>query len=128
MSVDDVITLASIIEKEAYGDEQMPLVSSVLHNRLRMNGQFPTLQCNATKDYVDNFIAKRVNDPNKVNQFMSAYNTYKCEGLPIGAICNPGDSAINCEVNHSIAAQAIGSMDNTGNLTSCVYIIVCSSK
>lgn len=99
MSVDDVITLAAIIEKEAYGDDQMPLVSSVLHNRLRQKGLYPTLQCNATKDYVDNYIAKNVADSVSLNSFNQNYNTYKCEGLPIGAICNPGDAAINAALN-----------------------------
>ena len=99
MSIDDVITLASIIEKEAYGDEQMPLVSSVLHNRLKQKGLFPTLQCNATKDYVDHFVAKKVSDSVSLNSFNQNYNTYKCEGLPIGAICNPGDAAINAALN-----------------------------
>lgn len=99
MSIDDVITLASIIEKEAYGDEQMPLVSSVLHNRLKKKGVFPTLQCNATKDYVDNFIAKNITDSVTLNALNQSYNTYKCEGLPIGSICNPGDAAINAALN-----------------------------
>lgn len=99
MSVDDVITLASIIEKEAYGDEQMPLVSSVLHNRLRKKALYPTLQCNATKDYVDNYIKKSTEDSVSLNSFNQSYNTYKCEGLPVGAICNPGNAAINAALN-----------------------------
>ena len=45
MTVDDVITLASIIQKEAYGEDQSPLVSSVLHNRLDNSGLYPSLQC-----------------------------------------------------------------------------------
>lgn len=95
MSVDDVITLASLIEKEAYGSEQMPLVSSVFHNRLSKPGVYPTLQSNATSDYVNEYISKKVTDSLALTIYMNNYSTYKCEGLPVGAICNPGDDAIN---------------------------------
>lgn len=95
MSIDDVITLASLIEKEAYGKEQMPLVSSVFHNRLNKPGIYPTLQSNATSDYVNEYISKSVTDSSTLTRYMKDYSTYKCEGLPVGAICNPGDDAIN---------------------------------
>lgn len=94
MTVDEVITLASIVEKEAFGSDQMPLVSSVFHNRLDKPGIFPTLQSNATSDYVNDYISKQVTDSSQLTQYMKNYSTYKCEGLPVGAICNPGDSAI----------------------------------
>lgn len=95
MSIDEIIALASIIEKEAYGSDQMPLVSSVFHNRLNKSGIFPTLQSNATSDYVNDYISKQVTDSSQLTQYMRNYSTYKCEGLPVGAICNPGDAAIN---------------------------------
>ena len=95
MSVDDVITLASLIEKEAYGSSQMPLVSSVFHNRLSHSGIYPTLQSNATSDYVNDYISKNVTDSSSLTSYMNNYSTYKCEGLPVGAICNPGDDAIH---------------------------------
>ena len=95
MSVDDVITLASLIEKEAYGSSQMPLVSSVFHNRLSKPGIYPTLQSNATSDYVNEYISKNVTDSTALTNYMENYSTYKCEGLPVGAICNPGNDAIH---------------------------------
>lgn len=95
MSVDDVITLASIIEKEAYGADQAPLVSSVLHNRLNKTGLFPSLQCDSTTAYINEYIAKNVTDATSLSKFTQNYSTYKCEGLPVGAICNPGDDSIN---------------------------------
>ncbi|MGN1160904.1 MAG: endolytic transglycosylase MltG, partial [Candidatus Fimenecus sp.] len=52
MTTDDIIKIASIIEKEAYGDEQFTLVSSVLHNRINRSGLYPTLECNSTTEYV----------------------------------------------------------------------------
>ena len=89
MSVDDIIKLASIIEKEAADATQMPLVSSVLHNRLNKPGLYPSLQCDSTADYINDYIAKNVTNATELAAYTSRYSTYKCEGLPVGAICNP---------------------------------------
>lgn len=94
MSIDDVITLASIIEKEAYGADQMPLVSSVFHNRLNKSGIYPTLGSDATKEYVSEYISKSVTNSAELSGYQKNYDTYKCAGLPVGAICNPGNDAI----------------------------------
>ncbi len=96
MSVDDIIRLASIVEKEGANKEQFTLVSSVLHNRLNRSGIYPLLQCDSTKDYVENTIAQRVNSTAKISSYIAKYNTYdpKCIGLPVSAICNPGITAI----------------------------------
>lgn len=99
MSVDDIIRIASIIEKEAANAEQMPLVSSVLHNRLGKPGLYPSLQCDATIEYVNEYIQKHVTNANELALYASRYSTYKCEGLPVGSICNPGDDAINGALN-----------------------------
>lgn len=94
MSVDDIITLASIIQKEAYGADQSPLISSVLHNRLNNAGLYPSLQCDSTTEYVNDYIQPNVKDAAALSGFTALYSTYRCEGLPVGAICNPGDEAI----------------------------------
>ena len=94
MSVDDIITLASIIEKEGANKEQFKLVSSVLHNRLNRSGLYPTLECNSTKDYVINTISKRITTAAELNPYIVNYSTYESAGLPPGAICNPGAAAI----------------------------------
>lgn len=94
MSVDDVVTLASIIQKEAYGTEQTPLVSSVLHNRLDKSGLYPSLQCDSSEAYIKDYIKANVKDATQLAKYTNAYSTYKCAGLPLGAICNPGDDAI----------------------------------
>lgn len=93
MSVDEIITLASILEKEGTGEGQFLQISSVLHNRLNRSGLYPTLDCNSTKDYVKNTIAKRVTTP-EINKYIVSYNTYEIAGLPPSAICNPGLDAI----------------------------------
>ena len=94
MSVDDVITLASIIQKEAYGADQSPLVSSVLHNRLNKSGLYPSLQCDSTEEYINEYIKPNLKDAAQLNAYVNRYSSYKCVGLPVGAICNPGDDAI----------------------------------
>lgn len=95
MTVDDVITLASIIQKEAYGEDQSPLVSSVLHNRLDNSGLYPSLQCDSTTEYINEYIATSITDAAELSRYTDLYSSYRCEGLPAGAICNPGDDAIN---------------------------------
>ncbi len=98
MSTDDIIRLASIIEKEGADHDQFGLVSSVLHNRLN-NGVYLKLDCDSTKDYVINTVSQRVTSISKINAFIKAYDTYECAGLPAGAICNPGVAAIEAALN-----------------------------
>ncbi len=93
MSVDEIITLASILEKEGTGEGQFLQISSVLHNRLNRSGLYPTLDCNSTKDYVKNTVSKRITTP-EINKYVVSYNTYEIAGLPPSAICNPGLDAI----------------------------------
>lgn len=87
--VSEIFTLASIIEKEAYGAAEMNNISSVLHNRLDSGMK---LQCDVTINYVEGAIKPFI-DGDK-NRFNSLYNTYKCPALPAGPICNPGLDAI----------------------------------
>lgn len=93
-SVSEIFTLASIIEKEAYGAAEMNNISSVLHNRLDSGMK---LQCDVTINYVEGAIKPFI-DGDK-DRFNSLYNTYKCPALPAGPICNPGLDAINAAIN-----------------------------
>ncbi len=93
MTVDEVITLASIVEKEGTGKGQFLQISSVLHNRLNRAGIYPTFDCDSTKDYIKNTISKRVGQP-KLSEFVVSYDTYQSAGLTPSAICNPGMDAI----------------------------------
>jgi len=97
-TVDQIIILASIIQKEAAGPGQMADISGVLHNRLNHPTVYPNLECNATRDYVLNNIATEM-DPGAAQVYDEAYNTYRCVGLPVGPICNPGISAIEAALN-----------------------------
>lgn len=116
MSVDEVINLASIIEKEGANTKQFTQVSSVLHNRLNKSGLYPLLQCNSTKDYVTNTISARVMSKSDLNRYISSYNTYECEGLPAGAICNPGEAAIEAALNPENSQYYFFNHDNKKNI------------
>lgn len=97
MTLDETITLASIIQKEASYAEDMKAVSGVFHNRFKDSATYPNMQSDVTIFYVEKFIKPRLT---KQNQDMyDAYNTYKCTGLPVGPICNPGMEAIEAALN-----------------------------
>lgn len=91
MTMDEVVTLASIIEREALGAEDRKLVSSVFHNRLK-SSEMPYLQSCATVQYVlkERKAVLSVED----TKIDSPYNTYINKGLPIGPIASPGEKAI----------------------------------
>lgn len=116
MSTDDIIRLASIIEKEGANHDQFGLVSSVLHNRLNRSGLYPTLDCNSTKDYVINTVSKRVSSTSKINAYILSYNTYECVGLPAGAICNPGAAAIEAALNPDTTQYYFFRHDKNGKI------------
>ena len=94
MTMDEVITIASIIQREAKDSTQMKDISSVIHNRLKNSATYPSLDMNSTKDYV-----LSLKDYNLFNDFyydlyLDSYNTYSNQGLPPGPICSPGKAAI----------------------------------
>ena len=88
--MDEILTIASIIQEEAGRPDQDYKVSSVLHNRLNTGTK---IECDVTitylEDYCAPFLEDGLTDSNREN-----YNTYKCVALPAGPICNPGYSAI----------------------------------
>ena len=89
MSKLQVITLASLIEKEAFGHSEKPLISSVFHNRM-IRGM--RLQSDPSAVYgIDGFTGRI--GPDDLDR-ESPYNTYRHAGLPPGPICNPGLDSI----------------------------------
>ena len=91
-SMDEIITIASIIQKEAGIKKEMPKVSSVLHNRL--NDSYNKLECDVTINYLTKYVIPYLEGDN-TDRYNEYYNTYKSKGLPAGAICNPRIEAIN---------------------------------
>ena len=88
-SLDEIIILASIIEKEAKFTEEKSKVSSVFHNRLKTGMK---LQSCATIQYILEEPKEKL-DENDL-KIESPYNTYLYKGLPPEAICNPGLDSI----------------------------------
>jgi len=93
-SLHEIITLASLIEKETGVGSERSLIAAVFHNRLRKR---MLLQCDPTVIYgIENF------DGNLTRQHLltpTLYNTYLFPGLPPGPIANPGVSAIEAALN-----------------------------
>ena len=93
LTLDEIITLASIIQKESFTHDSMKNVSSVLHNRLK-SPSFRRLQCDVTIHYINDYVTNSPHISENTDVFAEKYNTYKCDGLPAGPITNPGLAAI----------------------------------
>lgn len=99
MTLDEVITLASMVQKEAASVDDMYYVASVFLNRIRNSEEFPYLQSDVTTLYVENNIKPFVTDAARLRRYSDAYNTYICKGIPAGPICSPGLDAIDAVLN-----------------------------
>jgi UPF0755 protein len=88
------VVLASIIEKEAQLQADMAKVSAVFHNRLRRD---QPLQSDATVFFALEQAGRPIAPLD--TGFDSPYNTYRYEGLPPTAICNPGLAALDAAVH-----------------------------
>ena len=95
LDLNEVMTLASIVQLESENSQEMPKVASVFLNRLNDPDTFPMLQSDATKNYIKNVIKKQSDNQASIDHYTDYYDTYKCMGLPAGPICNPGLDAIN---------------------------------
>jgi len=83
------VTIASIIQKESANNKEMPLVSSVIYNRLKKGMK---LQMDGTLNY-GKYSHIRVT-PNRIKNDKTSYNTYLYKGLPSQPICNVSTEAI----------------------------------
>jgi UPF0755 protein len=89
MSVHEVVTLASIIEKETGDPAERPLIASVFHNRLERGMRLETdpTVIYGIEDFDGNLTRKHLRTP-------TPYNTYLNKGLPPGPIASPGKAAL----------------------------------
>ena len=94
MSSTQVLTIASMIEKEAVEPSERPIISAVFHNRLKKGMR---LQCDPTAVYGVRAFAGRVSKQDILRP--SPYNTYTINGLPAGPIGNPSIAAIEAALN-----------------------------
>ena len=88
MTMDQVLTLASLIEKEAKQND-FTRVSAVFHNRLKEGMK---LESDVTIHYITGVRKMALSDQDL--GVSSPYNTYQVKGLPLGPICNPSAAAI----------------------------------
>lgn len=100
LTMDEVVTFASIIQREAANKDQMSQIASVLNNRLNEQGTFPRLECDSTTSFLNDDVKeflKLYPDKGTIDYYALYYSTYNNSfaGLPAGAICNPGADAIN---------------------------------
>jgi len=102
MTMDQVMTLASMIEKEAKQDD-FKKVSAIFHNRLKLN---MTLGSDVTVQYSTR--SEKMALTEKELSVISAYNTYTNTGLPVGPICNPSKSAIEAALYPDETFEAEG--------------------
>lgn len=93
LSLHEIITLASIVEKEAKLESERSTIASVFYNRLKLG---MLLAADPTIKYALENPSKKV----YLNQLAvnSLYNTYKRKGLPLGPICNPGLKSIKAVI------------------------------
>lgn len=94
MQLHDLVTVASLIEKEAVEASEKPLIASVFHNRLKIG---MPLQSDPTAVYGVRVFAGKVTKKDILRP--SAYNTYVIKGLPPGPIGNPGIEALMAAAN-----------------------------
>ncbi|MBI4037464.1 endolytic transglycosylase MltG [Candidatus Curtissbacteria bacterium] len=101
LAEDEIIILASLIEREAKNDDERPVIAGILLNRIKSN---LALQVDATVQYAKGYDSSQntwwpqvsTDDYQKVK---SPYNTYLSLGLPPGPICNPGIKSIEAALN-----------------------------
>lgn len=98
-TVQDVVTLASLVERETPRPEERPHVAGVFTNRLRI-GQ--PLQCDPTIAYALTLAGKYSGKLEGADlSFPSPYNTYHNRGLPPGPIANPGEASLRAALDPS---------------------------
>jgi len=91
MTLDDVITLASVVQEEAAIKDEFYKISAVFHNRLNID--MPLQSC-ATVQYALGSSERKPFLTNEETSVDSPYNTYKYKGLPVGPIASPGQLAV----------------------------------
>jgi UPF0755 protein len=95
-TMQEILTIASLIEKEAANDDERGEIASVIYNRLNSKN-LKKLQIDATIQY---FLPERKEQLTIADtQIDNPYNTYIYEGLPPGPICNPGMKSIRAAIN-----------------------------
>lgn len=120
-SIYQIMTIASIVQKEAANDDQMKTIAGILYNRLDDTVNFPTLGCQSTSDYITNKVAPNLSSTSSHTSeyYMTYYNTNLSStvvGLPAGPICNPGMTAIHSALYPKETSAKFFFHDTKGNI------------
>ena len=91
-SMHDIVTIASLVEREAQRDDERARIAGVIYNRLNNSSEFPYLQVDASVLYGLGRTSGKLTDDDLKSD--SPYNLYTNEGLPPGPICNPGYASL----------------------------------
>lgn len=91
-SMHDIVTVASLVEREAQRDDERARIAGVIYNRLNNSSEFPYLQVDASVLYGLGRTSGKLTDEDLKSD--SPYNLYTKEGLPPGPICNPGYASL----------------------------------
>ena len=87
-TLDELVIIASIVEKEIILNEERPTAAGVIYNRLNIGMR---LQIDATVQYAQGFVKEHLLYVDL--EIDSPYNTYRVNGLPVGPISNPGEES-----------------------------------
>lgn len=120
-SIYEIMTVASIVEKEAANDDQKKTIAAIIYNRLQDKANFPTLGCLSTSDYITNKVAPNLSSTSSHTSeyYMNYYNTNTSStvvGLPAGPICNPGEVSINAALYPENTNAKFFFHDTKGNM------------
>lgn len=91
-SMHDIVTIASLIEREAQADSERATIAGVIYNRLNNASEFPYLQVDASVLYGLGRTGGTLSQEDLDKD--TPYNLYTKEGLPPGPICNPGYASL----------------------------------
>lgn len=126
-SIYEIMTVASIVEKEAANDDQKRTIAAIIYNRLEDKANFPTLGCLSTSDYITNKVAPNLSSTSShtAEYYLSYYNTNNTStvvGLPAGPICNPGTESIYAALYPESTNDKFFFHDTKGNMyTAATY-------
>jgi peptidoglycan lytic transglycosylase G len=112
-NVHDVVTMASIVEKETGAPEERPEVASVFYNRLQKNMELKTDPSVIYAALLSNRYSGAIHQSDL--HFDSPYNTYRNTGLPPGPISNPGKASLQAAMHPAQTDYLYFVSDNQGH-------------
>lgn len=120
-SINEVLTIASIVQAEAGSTDQMKTISAIIQNRLKDPVNNPSLGCQSTSDYINNKVAPSLSSTSAHTadyylQYYSTASSSEVIGLPAGPICNAGKDAIEAVLYPKDTDDLYFFHDNNGKL------------